>query len=33
MAQWYGVDHIVTNPDGTIAERNSYHYRRQDLAS
>jgi hypothetical protein len=33
VAQWYGVDHIVTDPDGTIAEHNSYHYRRQDLAS
>ncbi len=24
VAHWYGVDHIVRNPDGTIAERSSY---------
>ena len=29
VACWYGVDHIVTNPDGTIAEHNSYRYRRE----
>ncbi|HZN74838.1 MAG TPA: hypothetical protein VFC00_24645 [Micromonosporaceae bacterium] len=33
VAQWYGVDHIVTNPDGTIAEHNSYRYRRTHSAS
>lgn len=26
VASWYGVDHIIKNPDGTIAERNSYSY-------
>ncbi|WP_329000037.1 hypothetical protein OHA18_37090 [Kribbella sp. NBC_00709] len=29
VACWYGVDHIITNPDGTIAEHNSYRYRRE----
>ncbi|MEU8222446.1 hypothetical protein [Kribbella sp. NPDC048915] len=29
VAQWYGVDHIVMNPDGSVAERNSYRYRRE----
>jgi hypothetical protein len=29
VACWYGVDHIVTNPDGTTAEHNSYRYRRE----
>jgi len=29
VAQWYGVDHIIINPDGTLAEHNSYRYRRQ----
>jgi hypothetical protein len=29
VAAWYGVDHIIRNPDGTIAEHNSYRYRRQ----
>jgi hypothetical protein len=24
VAHWYGVDHIITNPDGTIAEQISY---------
>ena len=24
VAQWYGVDHVIKNPDGSIAERNSY---------
>jgi hypothetical protein len=24
VAAWYGVDHIIRNPDGTIAEHNSY---------
>ena len=33
MAQWYGVDHIITNPDGTIAEHNSYRYRREAHAA
>jgi hypothetical protein len=29
VAQWYGVDHIITNPDGTTAEHNSYRYRKE----
>jgi hypothetical protein len=29
VAQWYGVDHIITNPDGSVAEHNSYRYRRE----
>jgi hypothetical protein len=29
VACWYGVDHIITNPDGTIAEHNSHRYRRE----
>jgi hypothetical protein len=29
VAIWHGVDHIVTNPDGSTAERNSYRYRRE----
>jgi hypothetical protein len=33
VAQWYGVDHIITNPDGTTAEHNSYRYRREHDAS
>jgi len=24
VASWYRVDHIIRNPDGTIAEHNSY---------
>ncbi|HEY3001040.1 MAG TPA: hypothetical protein VGJ44_01710 [Kribbellaceae bacterium] len=24
VARWYGVDHIVRDPDGSIAERVSY---------
>ncbi|GAA1113786.1 hypothetical protein GCM10009630_08850 [Kribbella jejuensis] len=32
VAQWYGVDHIVINPDGTVAEHNSYRYRREPEA-
>jgi hypothetical protein len=28
VAQWHGVDHIIINPDGTIAEHNSYRYLR-----
>jgi hypothetical protein len=33
VAIWYGVDHIITNPDGTTAEHNSYRYRREADAS
>jgi hypothetical protein len=33
VAQWYGVDHIITNPDGTVDEHNSYRYRREHDAS
>lgn len=29
VAQWYGVDHIVTNPDGTLAEHTSYRHCRE----
>ncbi|MFF0344753.1 hypothetical protein [Kribbella sp. NPDC004875] len=29
VAQWYGVDHIIINPDGTTAEHNSYRYRKE----
>jgi hypothetical protein len=29
VAIWYGVDHIITNPDGSTAEHNSYRYRRE----
>lgn len=29
VAQWYGVDHIITNPDGSTAEHNSYRYRKE----
>ena len=24
VAQWYGVDHIIRNSDGTIAEQKTY---------
>lgn len=24
VAQWYGVDHVIRDPDGSIAEQNSY---------
>jgi hypothetical protein len=27
VAQWYGVDHIIKNPDGTVADQTSYRYR------
>jgi hypothetical protein len=33
VAQWYGVDHIVINPDGTVEEHNSYRYLRDHSAS
>ncbi|MFC9694989.1 hypothetical protein ACFTSF_40960 [Kribbella sp. NPDC056951] len=34
VAQWYGVDHIIIiNPDGTLAEHNSYRYRREAHAT
>lgn len=33
VAQWYGVDHIITDTDGTIAERNSYRYLREHTAA
>ncbi|NIK58200.1 DUF2188 domain-containing protein [Kribbella shirazensis] len=33
VAQWYGVDHIITNPDGTLAEHNSYRYLREHTAN
>jgi hypothetical protein len=33
VASWYGVDHIITNPDGTTAEHNSYCYRPESDAS
>jgi hypothetical protein len=33
VAIWYGVDHIITNPDGSTAEQNSYRYRREQPAS
>ncbi|GAA1717554.1 hypothetical protein GCM10009745_77840 [Kribbella yunnanensis] len=33
VAQWHGVDHVIINPDGTLAERNSYRYRREAHAT
>jgi hypothetical protein len=33
VALWYGVDHIITNPDGSTAEHNSYRYRHEQPAS
>ncbi|MGZ0146029.1 hypothetical protein ACXJJ3_03060 [Kribbella sp. WER1] len=29
VAQWYGVDHIITNPDGSTDEHNSYRPRKE----
>jgi hypothetical protein len=33
VAIWYGVDHIITNSDGTTAEHYFYRYRQEPDAS
>ena len=32
VAQWYGVDHTIKNPDGSVAEHNTYRHRDDQTA-
>ena len=32
VAQWYGVDHTIKNPDASVAEHNTYRHRDDQAA-